>query len=326
MLDNLKESMKRPESTVWLVGTGPMAVEYYKVLASLGVLVVAIGRGDSSASAFEAKTGAKAIRGGLEAFIASRPSLPGAAIVAVGVDDLCSAASGLARCGVKRILVEKPGALRRSELERLAEEAALADREILIGYNRRYYASVLKARELIEEDGGLRSITFEFTEWSHQIEKLSTNEKIKARWLLANSSHVIDLAFYLAGRPREWKCYHKGGLNWHPTASAFAGAGITENDVLFSYHANWNGPGRWGVEAVTEKSRYILRPLEKLQVMRKGSVAIEAAEIDDDLDLRYKAGLYRQVADFLERKEGALCSINDQVLNFKIYEEIAGYS
>ena len=40
---------------------------------------------------------------------------------------------------------------------------------------RDFYASTLKAEELIEEDGGISSVQFEFTEWSH----LFTNNPIK---------------------------------------------------------------------------------------------------------------------------------------------------
>ena len=65
--------------------------------------------------------------------------------------------------------------------------------------------------------------------------------------------HVVDLAFYLCGKPDEISCYTTGGLNWHSAASVFAGAGITKKNVLFSYNANWGAPGRWGVEIMTKK-------------------------------------------------------------------------
>lgn len=310
---------------IWLVGTGPMAVEYHKVLSGMGLPETVIGRGQVSASVFKERTGVAPWSGGLEAFLATGPGVPDAAIVAVGVDGLCAAADLLVDYGVKTLLVEKPGALELGDLEALARKARSKGSRIAIGYNRRYYSSVRTAEELIAAEGGLRSMTFEFTEWSHQIEKLPTNERIKNHWLLANSTHVIDLAFHLAGQPAEWSYFHQGNLDWHPAAAAFAGAGRTDRDVLFSYCANWSGPGRWGLEVVTDLSRYIFRPLEKLQVMRKGSVAIEPLNIEDSMDTAYKAGLYKQVEDFLAGKPGRLCLIDEQLRNWVVYRSIAGY-
>ena len=39
----------------------------------------------------------------------------------------------------------------------------------MVGFNRRFYSSVLKAKDIIHEDGGVKSFFFEFTEWSHVI-------------------------------------------------------------------------------------------------------------------------------------------------------------
>ncbi len=54
----------------------------------------------------------------------------------------------------------------------------------------------------IAEDGGALSINFDFTEWSHKIKYLKNSGLAKRRWLVANSSHVIDLAFHLGGKPK----------------------------------------------------------------------------------------------------------------------------
>jgi len=68
---------------------------------------------------------------------------------------------------------------------------------------------------------------------------------------------------------------------------------------LFSYQANWFAPGRWGVEILTKDSRLIFRPLEKLQVQKNRSVAVDFVEIDDRLDRDFKPGLLRQTEFFL---------------------------
>lgn len=107
------------------------------------------------------------------------------------------------------------------------------------------------------------------------------------------------MAFHLGGRPTRWSAYASGGLPWHPLASVFSGAGETDQGALFSYQANWEAPGRWGVEILTQQHRLIFRPMEKLQVQKIGSVAIEPVLLPHDLDERFKPGLYKQAQAFL---------------------------
>ncbi len=149
-------------------------------------------------------------------------------------------------------------------------------------------------------------------------------EGVKEQWLLHNSTHVMDLAFYLGGRPKEISCYTAGSLNWHPSGSIYSGAGITENGALFSYQANWESPGRWGVEVLTKKHRLILRPLERLHIQNIGSVAVEEVSLEDELDKKFKPGLYLQVQAFVEGKTSNLPDIQGQSINLHYYQMIGG--
>jgi len=191
---------------------------------------------------------------------------------------------------VKSILLEKPGAIRKEQLLELQTLASQQNATVVIGYNRRFYQATEKAKEIIKEDGGVTSFNFEFTEWSHVIETLEKPKKVFENWFLANSTHVVDLAFFLGGKPKEICSYTSGGLKWHKSSSIFAGAGISESGALFSYQANWAAPGRWSVEVLTKKHRLIFRPMEKLQIQNIGSVATEEAEMDYSMDDKYKPG------------------------------------
>jgi len=222
--------------------------------------------------------------------------------------------------------VGKAGGVDLPELEALASCATTYGADVLLAYNRRFYASVIRAREILHEDGGLRSLSFEFTEWAHTIDPATYAHEVLRRWVLANSSHVLDLAFHLGGLPREWHAWSRGRLNWHPDSARFVGAGVTQADVTFSYSADWQGPGRWGVELVTAYRRLILRPMERLQVVRLGSVAIEPIDCDDALDHEFKPGLYRQVDAFLRGDYTWFCRIDQQLINARVYARIAGYT
>jgi predicted dehydrogenase len=310
---------------VLLIGAGPMAVDYAKVLTALDRKVVAVGRRAASGQAFKEKTGIDVVTGGLNEYLRSGAECPAVAIVAVGVEALAEAACTLISHGVRQILLEKPGALTREEILRIQALAKAKNAEVLIAYNRRFFASTLRAQELIAEYGGVQSMHFEFTEWSHVISGISKAPGVKSAWLLANSTHVIDLAFYLGGTPTDWRAYTGGALDWHPTAASFAGAGRTDRGVLFSYQANWGAPGRWGVEVLTADARLIFRPMESLQIMRKGSIAVESVSLDDTVDKLYKPGLYEQVRRFLSGERQGFCTVEEQADTWDIYSAIAGY-
>ncbi|MDC0492609.1 gfo/Idh/MocA family oxidoreductase [Candidatus Pseudothioglobus singularis] len=310
--------------STWLIGAGYMAQEYAKVLNILSSEYVVIGRGKKSAIEFESLTNHSVRQGGLTKAL-KELSPPIQAIVAVGVEDLSKIASELVRSGVKRILLEKPGGINKQEISKLNVLAKSYNSNILIAYNRRFYASTEALKELVKIDGGATSCIFEFTEWSHKIEPLIKGPGVKESWFLTNSSHIADLAFHICGHPKEFSAWHGGSLSWHKASERFSGSGITEKNILFSYHADWSAPGRWGVEVLTRKNRYILKPLEKLQVVRSGSVIIENIEIDDENDMKYKPGIYNQIKAFLEAEDAMFCLIEEQLKHIDIYNKIAGY-
>lgn len=304
-----------------LFGAGPMALEYARVLDALGTPFQVVGRGGESANRFESVTGRSVIRG-----LSNYSATPETAIVAVSADQLATVALELIRRGTTRLLVEKPAGLHAEEIRELASVAAGQGASVHVAYNRRFYASTRSVREIVNEDGGVTSFTFEFTEWSHVIEKLDKPAHIKSAWLLGNSSHVLDLAFFLGGRPTKISCYAAGGVPWHSSASIFTGAGETDRGALFSFHANWSAPGRWGVEVLTAKRRLFLRPLEKLYIQEIGSVELKEHPIDDELDRKFKPGLMRLVDAFFAGRFDDLPSLDAHVKNVDIFEAIAGRS
>ena len=306
-----------------------MAIEYAKVLNAQSREFTVIGRSAHSAAEFTRRMQKPVVTGGLHAAIESgRLTNATSAIVSVGIEALAETSIALLKSGVTRLLIEKPGILHPSEIDSLREAATRASASVFIAYNRRFLSSVLRAREIIAEDGGLTSFTFDFTEWAHEIEKLKKSPGVKDRWVLGNSSHVLDLAFHLGGAVRELSAKHSGVMDWHRSAAVFVGSGLTVAGTPFSYHANWDAPGRWGLEFMTAKHKLILRPLEKLQMMHKGSVEIEEVTIkteDVRFDFDFKPGLYRQVEAFFSSETGPLCTLDEMCDNLKNYMRIAGY-
>lgn len=295
----------------WIIGAGVIAREYAKVLRALGKEFICIGRSSESAKAFREAIGVIPITGGLEAYLKSNPVLPEAAIVATNLESLAENTLLLLKYGVKRILCEKPGFLYPQELEEVANECKQRKAEVYYAYNRRFFASALAAEKIIEEDGGLRSFNFEFTEWGHVIAQYNKTKGELKNWFYANSTHVVDLAFFFGGMPVEMSCYAKDEAEWHKPI-VFAGAGRTDKNVLFSYQANWDAPGRWAVELLTSKHRIYLKPMEQLQLQDKGSVKIYSVAIDDHLDKEFKPGFYLETKAFMAGDNSRLCSIYEQ--------------
>lgn len=311
---------------IWVIGAGMMAQDYIKVLQGLEKEFIVIGRSEETAKKCEETTGCQVQVGGLEAYLATSPHKCSHAIVAVGIEKLYETTKQLLKYGIKNILVEKPGALETWQFKELNILSKEKDANIIIAYNRRFYASVLQAQNIIEQDGGVSSFSFEFTEWAHVIEPLVKAAGVKERWFLGNSTHVVDLAFYLGGKPKEICTFSNGSLAWHPAGANFSGAGVSENGSLFSYQANWESAGRWAVEVLTKKHRLLLRPIEKLQIQNKGSIVQAFDEsIDYTLDEKYKPGLFIQTKNFLNNEFFNMCTLGEQFQNIDIYYKMANY-
>lgn len=310
---------------VLLVGAGPMAREYAKVLEALEIDYTVICRSVNSAEKFKKTFGVTVIDGGLENVFSSLDVEFTHAIIATTLESLEKNTLFLLEKGIKKILVEKPGAVTNEGINRIKDLSKNVGAEVYIAYNRRFYTSVIEAKKRIIEDDGLKSFLFEFTEWTHQIEGLNKTSFQLENWFIGNSTHVVDTAFYFGGHPVEIQSFVQSELDWHLKGSIFVGAGITVNSIPFSYHANWQAPGSWKLELLTTKNRYIFRPFEQLHVQRIGSNSIEEISLDDSLDQQFKPGLYRQLEKFLfNKKSEDLLSIEDGANVFNWYEQILG--
>lgn len=286
-----------PTEALWLIGAGPMARRYAEVLIDRGQQFRVIGRGEASAAAFEVETGVPAHRGGLDAALTK--GTPRIAIVAAPVAGLGDAVLALISAGVKRVLVEKPGAIDPDAMAQVAAAARVAGAEVRVAYNRRFLPSVRLARRMIAEDGGVLGFAFEFSDPGRRIAASAHPPAVKANWIHANGSHVIDLAFHLGGAPARLMALTAGVTDWHPRAARLAGAGQTRDGALFTWRAEYDGPGSWGVEIDTPARRLTLRPLETLSQQLLGSYRPEPVDTPPERNGR-KPGLPGLIDAFLD--------------------------
>lgn len=308
---------------VVIIGPGGIAKDYAKVLKALRVNAIALGRNPEKCNLFERETGLKCITTPLAEYLNLIDKQNTYFIITVNTENLGFVIRQLISNNAKHILIEKPSGIHKEDIALTIELLKKKNIFPYVAYNRRFYASFQKAIELIKEQGGLSSFSFEFTEWAHEIETLGKTEEALEHWLLGNSSHVIDIAFFIGGLPLEMSSYTSGSISWHPAAAQFSGAGITNKGVIFSYQANWASAGRWGVEFNTPKGKLILRPMEKLFFQKKGELSVNEIELDNKLDVEFKPGLYKQVVAFLNEDASNMITIQQHYNNLiNIYEKI----
>jgi predicted dehydrogenase len=324
---------------IWLVGTGPMARDYACTLVKLNQPFVVVGRDGAKASRFAAEFEATGlvtavhgggVEGALDACAREQRPLPSAAIVAVTVDALAPVAAALApHCS--RILLEKPGALEVAELRSLAGHPRIQSGacQTWVGYNRRYFDSIQVLKQRLATEGPVLSAVLEFDEPVPRIEDLPTAADIKARWGFANASHVFDLLFYLCGAPDKVSSGTRRSdvpVSWHPAGSVYVGAGVTRQGTQYVYHGNFASVGRWRLALSVAKKRYLLMPLETLQVAEGASVAFKEVPLPGSPHSELKPGLAGQVTAFLAADPGpGLVKLSEQVELLSYLAELFGY-
>ncbi len=313
---------------ILILGSGYMANEYLKVLSNTKFKVLVIGRSEKKIDDLKKNyPNVFFFSGGIQNFLMSGEKLPEICFNCVSIENLFETTISLINNNVKKILVEKPGSLNVEHLKSMQKAALDFDADVYIGYNRHFYSSVQKLKECCYNDGGITSLNFEFTEWIHTINEKDYSKESLQKWMMSNSSHVIDLVFHLIDYPKDLYCIQGGkdNISWHKSGSIFVGCGISNQNIPFSYHSNWESSGRWSIEISTYIGRYLLMPMEILQFKKKGTINYIEIEIDDKLDKDFKHGVFNQINSFLNNEFKNLVSLEDQIKNIIYINKIAGY-
>lgn len=307
---------------VLLIGSGQMSVEYSKILNSLKIDYLIFSRTKDSLKKFQKNKYTSTYSGKLNQLLNDQGKYFTHAIIVTTIESLKNLTIKVINADINNILIEKPGSLNLNELIEIKKKSK--NKKIFIGYNRRFLSSIIKLKNILIKEK-VESAFFSFNEQSKIIEKLSHSKLVKNNWVLANSSHVIDLIFYLIGLPKNLSSFTKGYLNWHKLSSKFYGNGLSRKSIIFSYASDWNSPGKWTIELMTSDKKFILSPLEKIQYMDWKSFNLKEVKINSTLDKLFKPGLYLQTQNFLNGTHTDLCSIDYQVNQTKIIYKIAGY-
>ncbi len=307
---------------VLVIGAGLIGLEYMGILSDLNVQFESVCRSKERAHRVKEETGFDIISGGVEKMV-KRLQEFSHFIVATDVESSFEITSLLLSNNCNNILLEKPGASSIDQFSRLYLDYSNSFSNVFLAYNRRNYSSVLKAKEIVELDGGILSCHFDFTEWTHVIEAMNKPKFQLKNWFFGNSTHVIDSVFFIIGKPKKLQTISMGELSWHKP-SIFVGSGITKNNVAFSYHSNWQSAGRWSIEIKTRNRALRLMPMEQLFEQKNGTLSWEPIELSNEKDISYKPGFYKQVNQFLFEPNPNLKTFKEQFEDLEIYSEILG--
>jgi predicted dehydrogenase len=315
---------------VLIIGAGWMAEQYCMALEHMGISnVCVVSYSEKSARACCQKFGFQPYYGGYLQCLANL-GIFDLVIVATPVHELKSAAMHATECGNKNILVEKPASLYSEELFEWAKQSDDRNVRIRVAYNRLVYPNLWKLKELIQDEGGVTSCRYTFTELVHTINFNNNWKNVYERWGISNSLHVISMAHDLIGLPKEIKTYQVGKLDWHPSGDRFVGAGVTQKNVPFSYHANWGSVGRWGIEIMTPQNAYRLIPLEQIHICTNGTFKWNLVESTSAFT-EIKQGIAEEIAIMLEpeleafvplielRQAGLFVELADNIFGYKTF-------
>jgi predicted dehydrogenase len=315
------QSKNFQNKSIILIGTGPMAMEYAIALKKMGINdVTIISRTNKETTDFSSFN-FKIIHGGYQQHL---PSLKKSdlVIIVTPIPQLLDAAKLAVSSGQTNILIEKPGSLYANDLLLFSKQ--LTNQKIRIGYNRLFYPSFQKLKSIINEEG-ISSCHFDFTDWVHTINFEKYPSDVYSRWGISNSLHVISMVMELIGMPKTFSAHHAGSLSWHPSGSVFSGSGMSENNVPFSYNADWESAGRWEIEIKTKNNSYRLVPIEELFVCHKKNVNWEKIP----LDVSYpdvKPGIAEEISAMLsDEKDFGLISLQKAFELNKLAEKIFNY-
>lgn len=312
---------------VLLVGAGPMGEEYCLALKSLGKTdVTVVANTNENLKRISERFGFKTHSGGVRSLTSVKHF--DLCIVCVPVLSLKSVTDQLVKKGATNILVEKPGCLFSEEMKVWALTLAKIKKlHVRICTNRLAFPSFHAAKKLIHEDGGATSCSFSFTEWTDQIITTKYPTLVLDRWGIANSIHLIGMAFSLIGMPERISCFRSGSVSWHPSGSSFAGAGMSKEGVPFTYHADWGSAGRWSLDVATRKRLIRLCPIETVTFCNKNSLNFQVAQKTKGYE-GVKPGLSEALTSVLSTKsdlQNLLPTPSEFADLIQIVEKICGY-
>lgn len=312
-MDFTKENTLLPDYShekikVAFIGCGNISYFHYDVLDALGIKVVAASARSNSANL------AKFVSSHTEVVpydnykIMINNERPDAIYLLTSWDQTENVLSDLAEYDIP-ILSEKPIALTPNKIESLINIQEKKKTDLLVGYNRRFYDFMPEIKSLLSQIKIL-SIEIHIPESTNNI----TDIKLLNNLFIQNSSHVIDLFYYLLNEPKIQVENKKRILSLGEKRLAGYNAFLSVNDIPIHLIANWNSPTNFGIKFHAENLLIELLPLEiatiyngfeiieptKENPIRRYKPKVKSKFFISEQSAKFKPGFLNQAINFIE--------------------------
>ncbi len=207
-------------------------------------------------------------------------------------------------------LIEKPVALTSQKLEQIVLTAQKYNKNVLVGYNRRFYDFVPLFKQAIQtQTQELISIELNFPETASSLAK-QFSAKIIDYILPYITSHWLDLLIYLIGDV-ELKYMHRRSHQTDAMFQAYNGALFSSAyNVPIHLQANFNAPSQTSITFNFKDIIYKLCPMEVLTIYQGMEVIepngtfkirryVPKTKQVFAVDTAYKPGFYLQMENFI---------------------------
>lgn len=200
------------------------------------------------------------------------------------------------------VLLEKPAGYDLADAEDIAAAARGRSKPVLVGFNRRFYASTQAVRaDLESRPDELRYVHVQDQQSYEEARRYNHPEKVVEKFMYANSIHNIDLIMALCrGEPVEVRPV----MPWkgEETEVVLVHIVFDSGDTAL-YEGIWKGPGPWACAVSTPSRRWTMQPLERATFQNRDSRAQNQVE-PEKRDIDFKAGFVSQAQAVLAAMRG----------------------
>ena len=310
--------------SVAIVGAGSMAAEHAKAFSRVpGVVLAGI------ASRTRARAQALADQHGIPCVADTVEELhqkTRADLVVVTVPEL--AANAVAKSALKfpwALLLEKPAGYDLADAKDIAAAAQGHAAPVMVGFNRRFYSSVLAIQsDLASRPGERRFIHVQDQQSYAEARHYKHPEAVVEKFMYANSIHLIDMIMAL-GRGKVAKVNRVTPWLGEATEVMLAHVEFDSGDSAL-YEGLWRGPGPWACAVSTPGRRWTLQPLEQAVYQNAGERARHPVEVSED-DKLCKPGFLLQAQAAVARARGQdsrIASLQDSLATMELIHGIFG--
>lgn len=222
------------------------------------------------------------------------------------------------------VLLEKPAGCDLEEAEAIARAAAGRPAPVMVGLNRRFYASTLAVRRDLDSRQGRRFVRVQDQQSYAEARSHGHPERVVERFMYANSIHVID---YLTHLCRGEVTHVESPLPWRGESTDFVLAHVEfDSGDVGLYEGAWTGPGPWACAVATVTRRWVMQPLEQARYQdlgerRQHELPPDKSEVD------FKPGLLRQAEQVVARvhgRESGAVTIDESLRTMRLIHRMFG--